>query len=101
MLFNLQSFGLGFVSGFVTGVVARELSSVASSTLKPVIRAVVKTTVLSYERFKESMAHMGEAIEDIVAEVRSESLETVESTGVKKVDKGKPAHRKIAGEAGT
>lgn len=73
MFFNFQSFGLGFVSGFATGLVARELTSVTTSALKPVARAFVKTGVLAYERLKESVAHVGEAIEDIVAEVQVET----------------------------
>ena len=98
MLFNFQSFGLGFISGFATGVIARELGTVSGSALKPIAKALIKTGVIAMQKARESLAHMGEAMEDIIAEVTAETTATINtSAGVPKSKKVMGAQKGVAG----
>jgi hypothetical protein len=72
-MFNLQSFGVGFVTGFATGLITRELTAVSATALKPIARGIVKSGYMAAHKVRESLALVGEAIEDIAAEVKSEA----------------------------
>ena len=97
MIFNLQNFGFGFISGFVTGVVARELGSVSGSALRPMVKAMMKTGVIAVQKARESMAHIGETIDDIMAEVSAETgVQPESATAVPKAKKVSGTHRPVA-----
>jgi hypothetical protein len=100
MIFNLQSFGLGFISGLATGVLARELGSVSGSALKPIAKALIKTGVIAMQKARESLAHMGEAIEDIMAEVNAETGVHTEAAAGVPAEKKTVGSRKSAAAAG-
>lgn len=73
MFFNIPSFGLGFIAGFGAGFVSREIASAAKEGLKPLTKEVMRTGMQVVEKGKEAAAHVGEAIEDLLAEVRQEA----------------------------
>lgn len=72
-MFNVQSFGVGFITGFATGLVTRELTAVTGTALKPLARGVVKSGYMAAQKVRESLALVSEAIDDIAAEVKSET----------------------------
>ncbi|MFW7379843.1 MAG: DUF5132 domain-containing protein [Oligoflexus sp.] len=87
-MFNLASFGLGFIAGFGTGFVSREIVSASKNALKPLAKEFMRTGMQAVEKSREAFAHVGEAIEDLVAEVRTESQEVKEAkTGPSKKKK--------------
>jgi len=78
-MFNLTSFGLGFVAGFGTGFVSREIVNASKDALKPLAKEVMRSGMQIIEKSRETFAHVGEALEDLFAEVRSESQEAEKS----------------------
>jgi uncharacterized membrane protein len=72
MIGNLPSFGFGFVAGFGAGFFTREIVKAGRKSFEPVFKAAVKNTMVAIERGRESVAHLGETFEDLVAEARTE-----------------------------
>lgn len=72
-MFSLQSFGVGFITGFATGLITRELTAVSATALKPLARGIVKSGYMAAHKVRESLALVGEAIDDIAAEVKSDA----------------------------
>lgn len=68
----LASFGVGFVAGFGTGFLSREVFPFAREILNPISRVTMKATVKVLEKSREGLSRMGEAVEDIFAEVKQE-----------------------------
>lgn len=85
-MFNIPSFGFGFVIGFGAGFVSREITSATKATIKPVAKEVIRSGMQALDKSREAFAHIGEAIEDLVAEVRSEKART-ETPTTSKVQK--------------
>ena len=69
---GLASFGTGFGLGFGTGFLARDLIPIAQEIIKPIVRVAVKSTFRLFERSRETLAYMGESLEDLMAEVHVE-----------------------------
>lgn len=65
-------FSTGFLVGFGAGFVSRDLLQPENSMTRPLIKTFLKTGVTVLEKGRESLAHMFETIEDLLAEVRSE-----------------------------
>ena len=71
MIFSGSSFGGGFLVGFGVGFVTREIVGLGVGFAKPITKSVIKVGVTSIEKSKETLAHIGESFEDILAEVNS------------------------------
>lgn len=93
-MLNLPSFGIGFVVGFGTGFVSREIAGAAKRGLKPVAKEMVRSGIQVVDKSREAFAHVGEAFEDLVAEIRSEGKSTATETKPAKTTKKKPAPAK-------
>ncbi len=78
MIFGGPGFGGGFVVGFGTGFISRELAMLTMAIAKPLAQTMVRASMLGIERSKESLAHLKETFEDMMAEVR-EGMEMRES----------------------
>lgn len=89
MLFNIPSFGVGFLAGFVSGFSTRELVAAA----RPFARGVVKMSIQAMDKSREVAAHIGEGFDDLVAEVRSEMEPEAEVSA-----KAKAPQKEIASE---
>jgi hypothetical protein len=56
--------------GFGTGFFSREIVVVSMAIAKPVAKTIVRASMLGIEKGKESLAHLKETFEDMMAEVR-------------------------------
>lgn len=67
------------VTGLAVGVGAAVLAPVVVPAVarigKPVAKMVIKTGILAYERGRETLAELGEAAEDMVAEAKAELVQ--------------------------
>lgn len=72
------------VSGLAIGIGAAVLAPVVMpilvSVVKPLAKAAIKGGIMLYEKGKETVAEVGEVIEDIVAEAKAEMEEVPEET---------------------
>lgn len=68
----LPGFGVGFMVGFGSGLIARDTLPVIKTIFRPFTRFAMKSTVKVFERSREAMARASEALEDTVAEVKTE-----------------------------
>lgn len=103
-MFNLPSFGIGFVVGFGTGFVSREIANASRDTLKPLAKEVVKTSMNAVDKGKEAVAHFSELVEDLIAEIRSDDKAAKQKTkrkGAKKASHETKAHKKPPAEVST
>lgn len=82
-MFHFSSFGLGFIAGFGTGFLSREIVELAKEKLKPVAKEAMRVSLDAIEKGKEFVAHAGEAIEDLLAEIKSESKAAVQEKDAK------------------
>lgn len=71
----------GLAIGIGTAIVAPVVIPILASVAKPIAKAVIKNGMLLYEKGKEVFAETGEIVEDIIAEVKAEIVETTENTG--------------------
>ncbi len=62
----------GLAIGIGAAVIAPLLAPLVASVGKPVAKSVIKAGILFYEKGRETAAELGEVLEDLVAEVRSE-----------------------------
>ncbi len=69
---SFASFGVGFVVGFGSGFFSREALPVAREVIYPLSRVTIKSAVKAFENAREALSRMGEAVEDIFAEVRQD-----------------------------
>jgi Protein of unknown function (DUF5132) len=58
--------------GVAIGIGVAAAAAFVVPAIRPVARAVVKTGILCFEKSRELVAEAGEALEDIVAEVKAE-----------------------------
>ena len=66
------------VVGVTAAAVVYALIPTLSKVGRPVARAAIKSSIILYEKACETLAEMGEVLEDLVAEARAE----LEGTGV-------------------
>lgn len=71
-MFNSSRFGSGFILGFGAGFVSRDLMSANNSMMRPLVKGIIRAGYTLVEKGRESVAHMFETFEDLVAEVRTE-----------------------------
>ncbi len=71
-MLKTSKFSSGFMLGFGVGFVSRDLLSVENSMTRPVVKGFIKAGVTLLEKGRESVAHLFETVEDLLAEVRSE-----------------------------
>lgn len=71
-MLSIPSFTMGFAAGFGTGFISREIMSVGAAVVRPITKAAVKSSMLVFEKSRETLAHFTETLEDLVAEARSE-----------------------------
>ena len=67
-----KKFASGFALGLGAGLLGPKVLPVAADAARPLLKASVKAGLLAIERGREAAAHVKEAIEDGVAEARSE-----------------------------
>ncbi len=66
----------GLAIGIGAAVVAPAVLPVIASVAKPVAKAAIKGGIVLFEKGREAFAEMGEVVEDLVAEAKSELSET-------------------------
>ena len=64
--------GGGAVAAVAIGVGALVLAPVLLPAFRPIAKAAIKAGVVAYDQARTAAAEMGESIEDLVAEARSE-----------------------------
>ena len=62
----------GVALGVGAGYAARQMIPALGPVVRPVTKTFMKSAILGYEKVREAFAHVGESIEDLTAEVRSE-----------------------------
>jgi hypothetical protein len=72
MAFFKRSLPAGIVIGVVAGVAARDMFPRLGNIVKPMSKVTLKSGLLAYEKVKEAFAHVGESLEDLASEVRTE-----------------------------
>ena len=70
MIFSGPGFTGGFVAGFAAGFCTREISRFVIKVSKPVAKSASKFGEEIFEKGRETVAHMGETLEDLVAEMK-------------------------------
>lgn len=75
----MSIFKNNFVVGVTAALVATVLAPIAVPAIKrcsrPLTKFLIKGGIVLYENAREAVAHAGEMMEDVVAEVRAESME--------------------------
>ena len=76
-LFEEGLFSNGLSAGVIVAVGAAVavpvLLPVAASVVRPLVKGAVRTGIVLYDKGNEAIAGMGEVIEDLVAEIKSEA----------------------------
>ena len=62
----------GLAIGIGAAVLGPAVLPVIAGVAKPVVKAAIKGGIILYEKGKETFAEMGEVVEDLVAEAKSE-----------------------------
>jgi hypothetical protein len=62
----------GLAIGVGVAVLAPLVLPVVASAARPLARAAIKTGIVLYEKSRETVAEIGEVMEDLVAEARAE-----------------------------
>ncbi len=62
----------GLAIGIGAAILAPAVLPVIAGALKPLAKAAIKSGILLYEKGKETVAEIGEIVDDIVAEAKSE-----------------------------
>ncbi len=68
----------GLAIGIGAAVLGPTVLPVLASVAKPVVKAAIKGGLVLFEKSKETFAEMGEVVEDLVAEAKSELSEAQE-----------------------
>ena len=74
MIFSGSGFAGGFIAGFATGFCTREISRFVIKVSKPVSKKATEFGTEVFERGRETVAHMGETLEDFIAEIKSDIM---------------------------
>lgn len=75
-----QSFIVGLAAGVTAGLV---MPKPGRPVLRPLTKGAMKSAMLALRKGQEGIAQMGEALEDLVAEVRSEVASEQEAENVR------------------
>lgn len=70
---KLPGFGLGFLVGSGAGFISGRLAGTAKDGVRPVVKGMLKSGLLVVEKGRQGAAQLGEMVEDLVAEIRSEA----------------------------
>lgn len=70
-----NNFIVGLAAGLTATLIAPVLIPAIKKGSRPMAKTLVKGGVLVYQKGREMVAHSGEAIEDILAEVHAEEAE--------------------------
>jgi hypothetical protein len=62
----------GLAIGIGAAVLAPVVIPVAAQIVKPLAKAAIKGGIVLYEKGKETVAEMGEVVEDLIAEAKAE-----------------------------
>ena len=65
----------GLAIGIGAAVIAPAVMPIVASVVKPLAKAAIKGGIMLYEKGKETVAEVGEIVEDIVAEAKAEMVE--------------------------
>jgi cell pole-organizing protein PopZ len=68
----MKKFVVGLCLGIGAGIAGRELAPAVKRIGKPFAKAAIKGGIQALEKGIEVASHMGETLEDMIAEVRSE-----------------------------
>ena len=66
----------GLALGVGAAVVAPVVLPVLAAAAKPLAKAAIKSGILLYEKGKETFAELGEVVDDLIAEAKSEIAES-------------------------
>ncbi|MBF0557822.1 MAG: DUF5132 domain-containing protein [Nitrospirae bacterium] len=78
----------GLAIGIGASIFAPQVIPALAGVIKPIAKAAIKGSLVLYEKSKETVAEVGEMMEDIVAEVKAEMAESHEqSAGINPEDK--------------
>ena len=80
----------GLAIGIGAAVLGPAVLPVIASVAKPVAKAAIKGGIILYEKGKEAFAEMGEVVEDLVAEAKSEVEEAHKAAAAASAPKGEP-----------
>lgn len=79
--------GKGMAIGLGAALLAPMAIAALSGVARPLARAVVKSGIVLYEKGREAMAEVGEVVDDLVAEARSELGRNQVATAAEPTDK--------------
>jgi hypothetical protein len=71
-----NNFVVGIAAGLAASVIAPLLIPAVKRGARPLAKSLVKGGAMLYEKSREAVADAGEMMEDVVAEVRAEAVET-------------------------
>jgi capsid protein len=72
---NGRSTLIGFALGVGATVLARQFLPALKEVGRPLAKATIKSGIATYEKARETIAEIGEAVDDLVAEAVSELAE--------------------------
>jgi hypothetical protein len=70
----------GLAIGIGAAVLAPVVIPVAAQIVKPLVKAAIKGGIVLYEKGKETIAEMGEVVEDLIAEAKAEMASSQEGS---------------------
>lgn len=71
----------GLAIGIGASIFAPQVIPALAGVIKPIAKAAIKGSLILYEKSKETVAEVGEMMEDIVAEVKAEMAESHKQEG--------------------
>ncbi|ADE14537.1 conserved hypothetical protein [Nitrosococcus halophilus Nc 4] len=71
----------GLAIGIGASVLAPIVIPAVAAVVRPLAKAAIKTSIVVYEKGRETVVEMGEVVEDLVAEARAELEEGSTVTG--------------------
>ena len=71
----------GLAIGIGASIFAPQVIPALAGVIKPIAKAAIKGGLMLYEKSKETVAEVGEVMEDIVAEVKAEMAESHKQGG--------------------
>jgi len=93
-----ELFKRSVVTGIAVGVGAVLLAPVllpaVARLARPLMKATIRSGIIFYEKGRETVAELGEVVEDIVAEAQAEISEPEAAAGAVAVGAAKPSHRR-------
>lgn len=70
----------GLAIGIGAAIFAPQVIPALAGVVKPIAKAAIKGSLILFEKSKETVAEVGEMMEDIVAEVKAEMAESHEQS---------------------